>query len=118
MTCDICGKPLQRLFTSVYCPACEKNKGFKTNEWISLGEVTQISRNDNYSYRFTFKPRIQDVSPTLYIDVKYDSIVGHRDTCIEAFICKVQVDKGWYLYQRDRDHMFYFTCYPHTLDEV
>ena len=119
MLCNQCGKKLQRLFTSVYCPYCEENKtnNLDLRKWECMGQVTKITRyQDGYvfscikegTFTLTFKYAVY---------VKYDEICSSAST-IEWFIDKEQVDGKWCLYYREVDKMCVFTCYPHTLDEV
>lgn len=120
--CGKCGKKLQQLLTSFYCSYCEANKNCEENvvsnnnhgDWECIGEVSQIERCTD-GYRFIFK-KSSITEPLFYLDVKSDSIIS--DTSVNWFVGESSVDGGWCLYQRYKDGIFHFTCYPYTLNQI
>ena len=125
MLCNQCGRKLQRLFTSVYCPYCEENKTnepYDLRKWECMGQVTKIDRYQD-GYMFTcMKDGTYILTYTYSMYVKYDDIISSdTHTYIEWFVDKVQMGGTlgeWCLYYREVDKMYTFTCYPHTLAEV
>ncbi len=127
MICDKCGKKLQRLFTSVYCPFCEtidnraKNKTNNPDllSWECIGQVTKISRYQEGYVFSCIKDGLYTLTFKFSTYVKYEDIRPRgSDSMAEWFVDKERVGGKWCLYYRAIDKVCVFTCYSHTLSEV